>query len=82
MRSPDSERGRLFECVFRCVRVFDAQPFPAPYRTIGGKADGSGVKLEVAQSPSSERGFSVIAIGEVVLYAAQQFSRPGSTLRS
>jgi len=27
LRSPESESGRLFEC----VRVFDAQPTPAPY---------------------------------------------------
>ena len=41
----------------------------------------SGVKLEVTQSPSSEPRV-LIAIGEVVLYAAQQFSRPGNILRS
>jgi len=31
MCSPDSESGRLFECAFRCVRKFDAQPTSAPY---------------------------------------------------
>ena len=31
MRSPDSESERLFECAFRCMRLFDAQPTSAPY---------------------------------------------------